>query len=104
MDQDDLNMSPRKPRRPPRERDIEEYLCARARSAKGELRKVGWIGRKSAPDRLVLLPGRQIWAELKAPGKTATAAQAREHQRMRKLGCTVLVINSFAQVDALFEG
>lgn len=92
-----------------REKDIERYLVARVKSAGGEIRKVQWIGRRSAPDRLVMLPtataplkyGQCIWVELKAPGKTATAMQHREHLRMMEMGQRVEVINSLAGVDEL---
>lgn len=81
-----------------RERDIEEYLCARVRAMGGEVRKVRWVGRNSAPDRRVMLPGRCCWVELKAPGKVPTRAQLREHARMRAAGERVEVVDSLAQV------
>ena len=81
------------------ERDIENYLVAKVKRLGGECRKVEWIGRRGAPDRLVMLPGKAIWIELKRPGFTAAPHQAREHDRMRALGQTVLVIDSFKGVD-----
>ena len=77
----------------------------------GEVRKVKWIGRSGAPDRVVMLPERYVdsyyiaestsWVELKAPGKRATPAQRREHERMGAMGQYVFVIDSFKDVDAL---
>ena len=90
-----------------RERDIEDYLVKRVKECGGEIRKVRWVGRKSAPDRLVMLPesirapSAVIWVELKASGKDATAAQKREHKRMRRFGMDVRVINGFEQVEDL---
>ncbi len=102
-----------------RERDIEDYLVRRVKSMGGEVRKVNWPGRKSAPDRVVMLPyrwhgpaayyvGRCTWVELKRPGGLVTfpktaheRAQHREHERMREAGQHVVVIDSFAGVDAL---
>lgn len=92
------------------ERDIERYLIRRAKEAGGEVRKVKWIGRRNAPDRLALLPlAKQLWVEVKNPQTIKTfpanaheRAQHREHQRMRKLGLRVEVIGTFEQVDALF--
>ena len=89
------------PPRPPRERDIERYLTERVAKYGGETRKVQWIGRHGAPDRLVMLPGRTVWVELKAPGEKAKPHQLREHARMQALGQTVLVIDSFDGVDEL---
>lgn len=87
------------------ERDIEAYLVKQVKATGGEVRKVQWIGRRGAPDRLVMLPpclghpGWTVWVELKAPGKKPEAHQLREHGRMRAMGQRVLVIDSIAAVD-----
>lgn len=100
-----------------RERDIERYLVKRVKELGGEVRKVKWVGRRSAPDRVVFaMPfhfrfiGVQcVWVELKPPGGAKTfpknaheRAQLREHNRMRKLGQHVCVIDSYECVDDLF--
>lgn len=41
-----------------RESQIESYLTKRVKELGGEVRKVQWVGRRSAPDRLVMLPAR----------------------------------------------
>lgn len=99
-----------------RERDIERHLVQRVKALGGEVRKVQWIGRRGAPDRLVMLPHnprafppgnhllnppRTIWVELKAPGLKPKPHQLREHERMRKMGQRVEVIDSIEGVDAL---
>ena len=85
-----------------RESDIEDYLVRRAKSFGGEVRKVKWIGRRGAPDRVVMLPGgRLMWTEIKRPGGTAEPHQAREHARMRGMGQRVVVVDSLAAIDAL---
>ena len=100
-----------------RERDIEHHLVERVKQLGGEVRKVHWIGRRGAPDRLVMLParrltqtidcawcnptGRAIWVELKAPGEKAKPHQAREHERMRAMGQAVVVIDSIEGVEEL---
>jgi hypothetical protein len=91
------------------EESVEKYLVRRVREMGGEVRKVQWIGRKSAPDRLVLLPGaRGGWVELKRPGGAAKfpvnaheRQQHEEHERMRRMGQEVYVIDSKDAVDAL---
>ena len=104
---------------PVRERDVEDYLCRRVKAMGGEVRKVKWIGRNSAPDRRVMLvpeagpwpwPNSCLWVELKRPGGKATfpkdaheRAQHREHERMRRFGERVEVIDSFEGVDALLS-
>ena len=93
------------------ESEIETYLVERVKAAGGEVRKVKWIGRHGAPDRLVLLPAEfngnwersaiVVFVELKAPGKPLEEHQAREHKRMRGFGARVIVIDSKEGVDAL---
>jgi hypothetical protein len=104
------------------ERDIEDYLTKRVKAMGGEVRKVQWIGRNSAPDRLVMLPWRAdsqadsggkdqtIWVELKNPKTIVTfpadareRAQHREHERMRKMGQRVEVIGTLYQVEELLS-
>lgn len=40
-----------------RESQIEKHLVKRVKELGGECRKIQWIGRRGAPDRLVMLPG-----------------------------------------------
>lgn len=82
-----------------RESDIEKYLVERVKKLGGEVRKVRWIGRNGAPDRLVMLPDRTVWVELKAPGEKCRPHQIREHERMRRMGQCVAVVDSHEGVD-----
>jgi hypothetical protein len=85
-----------------RESDIEDYLCDRVKEAGGEVRKVKWIGRNGAPDRLVMFPsGWLCFVELKAPGVAPEAHQSREHARLEKMNQMVAVIDSKELVDML---
>jgi hypothetical protein len=89
-----------------RESLIESYLVKRVKELGGEVRKVKWIGRNGAPDRLVMLPAQReyestFWVELKATGKKAEPHQLREHKRMRAMGQNVVVIDSIEGVDEL---
>ncbi|RZG66528.1 VRR-NUC domain-containing protein [Acinetobacter bouvetii] len=84
-----------------RESKIEAHLVHAVKALGGEVRKVKWIGRNSAPDRIVMLPNNTFWAELKAPKEKPTAAQSREHERMRKMGQRVEVIDSIEQIEEL---
>jgi hypothetical protein len=97
-----------------RERDIERHLVKRVKQLGGEVRKVEWIGRRGAPDRLVMLPPTDgvcylrmrtatTWVELKAPGVPAEDYQLREHARMRALGQRVEVIDSIEAVESLLS-
>ena len=84
-----------------RERDIEKYLVKRVKELGGEVRKVKWVGRAHAPDRLVMVPRHAAWVELKAPGEKPRPGQLREHERMRRMGQRVEVIDSFEGVEKL---
>jgi len=104
-----------------RESKIEKYLVDRVKAMGGEVRKVKWIGRNGAPDRLVMLPrawartldqpyvligdfpAQTIWVELKATGVEPEAHQLREHTRMRAMGQRVEVIDSLRGVEDLLS-
>lgn len=74
---------------------IEAYLRRRVLETGGRIRKLSWIGRRGAPDRLIWWPGPLLaFVELKAPGKKPTPQQEREHERLRADGFTVLVVDS----------
>lgn len=87
------------------ERDVKKYLYKRVKEYGGEIRKVKWEGRRSAPDQRVMIPPAHripnFWAELKAPGKDPTDAQMREHNRMFANGESVWIIDSYHRVDVL---
>lgn len=86
-----------------RESDIENYLIDCAHKAGGETRKIAYIGRRDATDRLVLLPGFGSFAEIKYPGEKPRPSQLREHERLRKSGFDVRVLDSFDDVDRLIQ-
>lgn len=100
-----------------RESDIEKHLVKRVKALGGEVRKVQWIGRNGAPDRLVMLPHRlhydrqrdidvvltTVWVELKASDLGPEPHQLREHERMRKMGQRVVVIDSIEGVEELLS-
>lgn len=96
------------------EREVEAYLIKRIKELGGEVRKVKWLGRNGAPDRLVLLPLRYdedvsppqpipanaTWVELKRPDAKAKPHQLREHERLRSYGATVFVLDSEEAIDS----
>lgn len=95
---------------PVAERDVERYLVRRCEALGWEIRKLKWIGRIGAPDRLVLatrrdkedhLEGVVLFVELKAPGQKLRIAQEREHARMRAARANVFMVDSLTAVDSL---
>lgn len=83
-----------------RERDIRKLLKERVEAYGGEIRAVSWLGRRHAPDVMVLMPDTHSFVETKAPGGKLRPGQAREHERMRAAGCMVLVITTSEELDA----
>ncbi|SAK83330.1 VRR-NUC domain protein [Caballeronia catudaia] len=82
-----------------RERVIEAHLVMRVRAAGGVAYKFTSPARRSVPDRIVIFPRRIVFVEVKRPGGTLTLAQAREHERLRALGCDVRMIDSRVAID-----
>ena len=71
---------------------IEVGACAYATSKDLEHRKLAWIGRRDAPDRIFW--GEDIpifFIEFKAPGKTLRPGQVREVENLRRSGVRVYV-------------
>lgn len=72
-------------------------------------RKITWQGRRSAPDRCLMIPqteympGQTIWVELKKPGEKPSRAQLAEHARMRAAGQKVRIVASFADVEKIYH-
>ena len=86
-----------------KEQSIVDYLRNRVKALGGETRKLRFVGHNHAPDELVLFentPPQLI--EMKAPGKKPRPGQVREHERLRKYGFRVLVIDTRELVDFYF--
>lgn len=84
------------------EADVEGYFKRRTEAIGAEVRKMRWIGRRSAQDRFVAFNG--VWLiELKRPGKDATNAQQRERKRLEDQGVRCRVIDTLEKVDAFVE-
>tara|TARA_R110000868_G_scaffold17121_2_gene75600 strand:- start:4262 stop:4552 length:291 start_codon:yes stop_codon:yes gene_type:complete len=85
-----------------RESTLEDYFIAQCAANGWEYRKVAWVGRRSAPDRLIMVLG-GIYVELKAPGKKLRPDQLREQGLMRAGDMQVRMIDTKAQVDDLVK-
>lgn len=70
-------------------------VVRKAEAAGFFVRKVMWVGRKHAPDRLFSRKDRgEVWIEFKRPKGKARAGQALEHERMRKAGMEVHLVDN----------
>jgi len=86
-----------------KELNIEEPVCDHAENRGWLVRKLSWIGRRGGPDRLFAKGGRIVMVEFKRPKKGAEALQEREHNRLRRAGVEVHVIDSVEAGCALFD-
>lgn len=74
---------------------VENPVVVRAERAGFYCRKVSWIGRAGAPDRLFARADRgQVYIEFKKRGGKPEAHQIREHKRMREAGIEVHVCDT----------
>lgn len=67
----------------------EDIVCGLAEEAGWFVRKLTWVGRRGAPDRMFVKPGRFVLIEFKRPKKDATVQQSKEHVRLRQAGFEV---------------
>ncbi len=85
-----------------RESDLEKKLVSHITKLGGIAYKFSSPNRKSVPDRLCVMPnGRAFFVELKTEGKAPTPLQRHEHELLRSLGHTVLVIDNIGDVYAI---
>jgi len=87
------------------ERKLEAYLVDRCKKLGFLCRKVQWLGRNGAPDRVVFMPGGKVlWIELKSPSGRVSKIQELEFSRMEDLGHDVWVAYTAEQIDGLLAG
>lgn len=89
-----------------REKQVEARIVKRAREHGGVAYKFTSPGRRSVPDRFMLMPcwdGGDYFIEAKAPGQKPTPSQTREHEKIRARGGTVYVIDDYEPCDKLFD-
>ena len=85
-----------------REAMLETYLLKQVEKQGGMTAKMAVPGRRGWPDRLVILPGGNMaLVELKrAKRGVVSRIQWVMHVKLRRLGVTVALLNSEAQIDA----
>lgn len=68
---------------------VEMPVVRRAEAAGWFVRKVQWVNRIGAPDRVFIKGNRTVWIEFKDAGKKPRKAQELEHDRMRAAGAEI---------------
>ena len=83
------------------EANVEKPICTWAEEDGWEVRKLKYVAKNGAPDRMFYRAGRVVFIEFKRPGKTAkdhrSTLQKREGERMLKAGIEYYMINSLAE-------
>lgn len=83
------------------ESKIEKKLVSMVRKHGGHCLKFVSPGNAGVPDRIVMMPhGWLHFVELKAPGEKPRALQIAVHDRFKRLGFPVTVIDSMEGVEA----
>lgn len=86
-----------------REATIERRLTQAVRKAGGIAYKFVSPGHSGVPDRLILLPGRVIFVELKTETGKLSKLQIATQALMRKMGVDVRTLYGADQVDRFVE-
>lgn len=89
------------------EAELERKICEYVRRLGGRAFKFVSPGAPGVPDRLCVFPGgRLIFIEVKRPGRKdgLSVQQKKIIGWLRKLGCTVWVINDYETFRRLIDG
>jgi len=86
-----------------REARIENRLVRKIEKRGGMAPKWSSPGMRGVPDRIVILPNRIIFVELKAPGKVPRPLQEKRAKMLRDMGHEVRCIDSVEDVDRFVE-
>lgn len=86
-----------------RESAIERLAVALSKEQGVECRKLQWVSRAHAPDRLFMANELTVFVEFKRPGELPRAGQCREIRRLLKAGQAVYVIDNELDVHLLMS-
>lgn len=73
---------------------IEKKVVTRFKELGWLVRKLSWIGKIGAPDRILMRNGVCIFIEFKNIGEKPRASQIIEHKKMRAAGMRIYVIDN----------
>lgn len=85
------------------ESKIEKYLVDGCKKRNWLCEKFTSPSGRNKPDRIITLPNKIVFVELKAIGKTPNAGQLADHERRRNYNIDVYVIDSISSVDILLN-
>lgn len=85
------------------ERDVEKYLKQQVEKRGGLCWKFVSPGNAGVPDRLVILPKKIIFVELKAPKKEARKLQEARAKQLKSLGFEFYVLDTKEKVKEVIS-
>lgn len=87
-----------------REKVIEQRLVKAVKGLGGISPKFVSPGLSGMPDRIVLLPdGKVGFVEVKAPGKKPRALQVVRHEKLKRLGFRVFILDEVEQIGEVLN-
>jgi len=87
----------------PKETYIENKVVDYAKKTGWKQRKLSWVGRHGAPDRVFFKSGVLLFVEFKQRGKKPTPNQEKEIGELRSEGMLVFVIDNIDAGKALLD-
>lgn len=88
---------------PVRETVVERRLVDRCQDAGFLCWKLVIPQYAGVPDRMVVAPGRVVFVEVKRPGARPRPLQRVQHDRLRRLGVAVVVLDTLEAVDGFVD-
>lgn len=86
------------------EKTLEAHLRTEVEKRGGQALKYTSQYHRGMPDRVVLMPGGLVYfVELKSEGKKPTLLQVKAHEKLRRLGFFVVVIDSTETLGDFLE-
>jgi len=85
------------------ESHLERLSDERAKKLGWIVRKLSWVGRRSAPDKFYARRGKVILIEYKQPGEPLRPDQFLELKELRKFGVIVFIVDNLKSAYAIFE-
>lgn len=82
---------------------VEKCCCDLAETRGWMVRKIAFVGRRDAPDRLFIRRGVTLWVEFKRLNVKPRKTQLHEHAEMRKFGASVEVVDRIEGFAELLE-
>lgn len=84
-----------------REKRIEAALVGRVEELAGYAIKLSAVGRRGLPDRMIMLPNRILFVEVKALGEKPSKQQALWLERFRQMGFEAYVLDREEDIDEI---